>query len=137
MKDKYLIIGTGKISNQLSTILFDHNQKPAVIALSKLDSGMYDDVNQYFTIVYAGYDHFSLCQNISKLKSLIKQLEGRKYQGNFVFLNTQGILSNHIIQDFSNTLSHKFTFYRVFVNFLSYIVPKLDYLQKQLSLLNF
>lgn len=136
MKDKYLIIGTGKISNQLSSILLDHNLKPTVIALSKLDNHKCDDINQYFTIIYVGYDHFSLCKNISKLKSFVKHLETRKYQGNFIFLNTQGILSNHIIQNFSNTLNHKLDRYLLTKRLQSKILnsSKLDITQLYLPI---
>ena len=95
MKDKYLIIGTGKISNQLSSILLDHNLKPTVIALSKLDNDKYHDINQYFTIIYVGYDHFSLCKNISKLKSFVKHLETRKYKGNFIFKYPRYFIKSH------------------------------------------
>lgn len=107
MKDKCLIIGTGRISSQLSSILLNRNFKPKVIALSKMENYNYDDINQYFTIIYAGYDHFSLCKNILKLKNFVRFLKSSKYQGNFVFLNTQGIIYNYIIENFHNNLNHK------------------------------
>ena len=99
-----LIIGSGKISSKLSLLLAKRFNEINIIPLRKLKNKAIDDINSYQVVLYVAYDQFSFCNNIKLLKKLINLLETRKYSGSFIFFNTQGIILNKIIKNYTNNI---------------------------------
>ena len=109
---KVTIIGTGSLANKLSEKCHKAGVEVKIYGLRSMRVSKIEPILRSDLIVYFGYDHFNVFNNIWKIFTVLIFLKKKGYSGLLVYANTQGAILNKITANSNKIIPKGFDQYR-------------------------
>lgn len=123
---KVTIIGTGSLADKLFEKCYTAGVEVKIYGLRSMRISKIEEIIGSELIVFFGYDHFNVFNNIWKILTLLIFLRKKGYPGLFVYANTQGALLNKLTTNSDKVIPKGFDQYRFVKRLQSGLVRKLS-----------
>ena len=123
---KVTIIGTGSLADKLSEKCNKAAIEVKTYGLRSMRVSKIKEILGSDLIVFFGYDHFNVLNNIYKILIVLIFLKKKGYSGLFVYANTQGAILNKLTTNSNKVILKGFDQYRFVKRLQSYLVRKIS-----------
>lgn len=123
---KVTIIGTGSLADKLSEKCNKAGVEVKIYGLRSMRVSKIEEILGSDLIVFFGYDHFNVFNNIWKILTVLIFLRKKSYSGLFVYANTQGAILNKLTTNSNKVIPRVFDQYRFVKRLQSGLVRKIS-----------